>query len=73
MRFLSAEALAYFKGTASATRAGVERVTPIKFFGQKDRARVAIVSVDGKGNVIQRNSRGEKFYLSPVGDMVFVK
>ena len=35
---------------------------------------VTIVGIDNKGNVIQQNSRGEKFYLDPItGDMIFVK
>ncbi|MGA2297401.1 MAG: hypothetical protein ABSG15_07640 [FCB group bacterium] len=35
---------------------------------------VTIVGIDNKGNVIQQNSKGEKFYLDPItGDMIFVK
>ena len=35
---------------------------------------VTILGIDASGNVIQRNSRGETFYLnSTTGDMVFVK
>jgi len=29
--------------------------------------------VDAQGHVLQENSRGERFYLGPNGDMVFVK
>jgi hypothetical protein len=33
-----------------------------------------LVGVDNDGNTIQKNSRGETFYLDPVtGDMIFVK
>ncbi len=36
--------------------------------------KVTLLGVDEKGNVIQQNSKGEKFYLSLTnGDMVFVK
>ena len=35
---------------------------------------LTILGVDDKGNVIQQNSRNEKFYLDPyTGDMIFVK
>lgn len=40
----------------------------------KMEAKVKLLGVDEKGNVIQQNSKGEKFYLSLTnGDMVFVK
>jgi len=40
----------------------------------KMEAKVTLLGVDEKGNVIQENSKGEKFYLSTTtGDMVFVK
>jgi hypothetical protein len=42
--------------------------------GIKGESKVKLVGVDAQGNVIQTNSRGEKFYLNTVtGDMVFVK
>jgi hypothetical protein len=45
----------------------------IKFDGIKGEAKLSVLGVDGQGHVVQQNSRGEKFYLGPNGDMVFVK
>ena len=40
----------------------------------KMSSKVTLIGVDLRGNVIQKNSRGEKFYLdTKTGDMVFVK
>ena len=40
----------------------------------KMEAKVKLLGVDNKGNVINENSKGEKFYLNQTtGDMVFVK
>ena len=40
----------------------------------KGNEKVTIVGKDAKGHVIQKNARGQKFYLDPAtGDMVFVK
>ncbi len=40
----------------------------------KMHIEVTLLGVDGQGNVIQQNAKGEKFYLNPTtGDMVFVK
>jgi hypothetical protein len=40
----------------------------------KMSSKVTLIGVDLSGNVIQKNSRGEKFYLNTkTGDMVFVK
>jgi hypothetical protein len=37
-------------------------------------SKVTLLGVDASGNVIQENSRGERFYLNQkTGDMVFVK
>lgn len=36
-------------------------------------SRVSILGLDDQGHVIQENARGERFYLDPNGDMVFVK
>lgn len=51
------------------------KLSMIKFNAEKTNSgKVSIVGVDDSGNVIQTNSRGEKFYLNPTtGDMVFVK
>lgn len=34
---------------------------------------MSILGLDSQGHVIQENARGERFYLDPNGDMVFVK
>jgi len=39
----------------------------------KDAERVTIVGMDARGNMVQQNNKGEKFYLDPNGKMVFVK
>jgi hypothetical protein len=42
--------------------------------GIKRDSKVTLLGVDQMGNVIQENSKGEKFYLNTkTGDMVFVK
>ena len=58
--------------TASSPQARVQSHF-IKFDGIKGEQRVSVAGVDAQGRVIQTNSRGERFYLSPNGDMVFVK
>lgn len=46
-----------------------EKWVPIKM-----STKVSLLGVDSRGNVIQKNNKGEKFYLnSKTGDMVFVK
>jgi hypothetical protein len=53
--------------TGAITNTGSSRV-------MKDKRRVTLLGVDEKGNIIQSNPLGEKFYLNPTtGDMVFVK
>jgi hypothetical protein len=47
--------------------------TFLKFEGIKGESKVSVLGVDAQSHVIQQNSRGEKFYLGPNGDMVFVK
>jgi hypothetical protein len=40
----------------------------------KNNEKVTVVGKDAKGHVIQKNARGQKFYLDPAtGDMVLVK
>lgn len=40
----------------------------------KMESKVTLLGVDAKGNVVQKNSKGETFYLdTKTGDMVFVK
>jgi len=47
---------------------------PIQGFKFKGENKVTVVGIDNKGNVIQKNSKGEKFYINPVnGDFIYVK
>lgn len=73
-KFLSAESLGYIKVDGSLSRsAPAKGSTFIKFDGIKGEQKVSLAGVDDAGNVIQENARGERFYLGPNGDMVFVK
>lgn len=46
----------------------------IALAGKGRTSNVTIVGIDASGNVIQKNAKGETFYLnSKTGDMVFVK
>ena len=71
MKFLSAEA--WSKYTATLTVTGKPLIA-VKVDGSKYSSPVTLLGVDAKGNVVQRNSRGETFHLNPInGDMVIVK
>ena len=49
-----------------------KRLSHIKM--ESEISNVNVLGVDQAGNTIQKNSRGETFYLDPVtGDMIFVK
>jgi len=49
-----------------------KRLTHIKI--ETEINSVSLVGVDNNGNTLQKNSRGETFYLDPVtGDMIFIK
>jgi hypothetical protein len=72
LRFHTAESLGYIKiGDASSRSKGTNIF--IKFDGIKGEQRVTLAGVDAQGRVLQQNSRGEVFHLSPNGDMLFVK
>ena len=80
LKFHTAESLGYIKmHMPSARESSAPSVSErrsasfIKFDGIKGEQRVSVRGVDAMGNVIQENSRGERFYLGPNGDMVFVK
>ena len=46
----------------------------LKLDGSKYGGPVRLIGIDAQGHVVQKNSRGELFYLNPAnGDMVFVK
>jgi len=60
------------KRDAATGMASGKRLTHIKI--EAEISNVNLVGVDKNGNTIQKNSRGETFYLDPVtGDMIFVK
>ena len=44
-----------------------------KAIGWKSTQEVTILGIDADGHTLQKNSRGETFYLDAKGDMVFVK
>jgi len=74
LKWMSPESLGYIKmaeGRVSLT--GARSTSFIKFDGIKGESKVSVLGVDAQGHVLQQNSRGERFYLSPAGDMVFVK
>jgi hypothetical protein len=74
LQFHSAESLGYIKLAPATGRAMTPgRAGYIKFDGIKGEQRVSVAGVDAQGRVIQENARGERFYLNPMGDMVFVK
>jgi len=75
LKFHTAESLGFMKmGDIRDRAASAKSVdTFIKFDGIKGEQRVSVEGVDAQGNVIQKNSRGERFYLGRNGDMVFVK
>jgi hypothetical protein len=74
LQFHSAESLGYIKLAPAPGRAMAPgRAGYIKFDGIKGEQRVSVAGVDAQGHVIQENARGERFYLNPMGDMVFVK
>ena len=42
-------------------------------WAQKVGGKVTILGIDQQGRVVQKNPRGEKFYLDPAGNIVYVK
>jgi hypothetical protein len=72
LKFHTAESLGYMKHKGeSSTARSVDMF--IKFDGIKGEQRVTLEGVDAQGRVLQKNSRGEVFWLGPNGDMMFVK
>jgi hypothetical protein len=72
MKFLSSDFYQKFSSTASALN-GMP-VKTLRLDGSKYGGRVSLIGIDARGNVVQKNSRGERFYLNPInGDIVFVK
>ncbi len=63
-----------FLSSDVAVKLGADRAATVKSTTWKGNEKVTIVGKDAKGHVIQKNARGQKFYLDPAtGDMVFVK
>ncbi len=76
LKFHSAESLGFMKYDPSNKLVAVKTVAWknfIKFDTIKGETKLSVLGVDAQGHVVQQNTRGEKFYLGPNGDMVFVK
>jgi len=72
LKFHTSESLGYIKVNGTA-KTPAPTGTFIKFDGIKGESRLGIVGVDAQSHVIMENARGERFYLSPTGNMVFLK
>jgi hypothetical protein len=73
LKFLSAESLGYIKLEQGASgRKSADAKAFIKFDGIKGEQKVKLLGVDGKGNAVQQNARGESFYLDANGDIKIV-
>jgi hypothetical protein len=73
MKFLAAETFAKFREEVAKPTPGVP-LQMFKWSAMKFGGQVTILGVDRAEHVVQRNARGETFYLDPnTGDMVFVK
>lgn len=73
LKFHTAESLGFMKYDPKGKAASSGPLNFIKFGGIKGEQRVTLVGVDLMGHVLQKTSQGQMFYLSPTGDMVFVK
>lgn len=76
LKFHTAESLGFMKFDPNSKLVAVKThswKTFIKFDTIKGESKLSVLGVDAQGHVVQQNSRGEKFYLGPNGDMVFVK
>jgi hypothetical protein len=76
LKFHSAESLGFIKGNSNDKLVAVKTIPGnnfIKYATIKIQSNLSVRGVDAQGHVVQQNSRGEKFYLGPNGDMVFVK
>jgi len=72
LKFHTPQSLGYLK-LGDKAKAPASAGMFIKFDGIKAEGRLGIVGVDTQNHVVMENARGEKFYLNPLGDMVFVK
>jgi hypothetical protein len=71
MKFLAADQFLKFGALSQKSAVPLKM---IKFDRYKEATQVTLVGVDASGHVVQKNSRGEMFYLDPrTGDMVVVK
>jgi hypothetical protein len=76
LKFHSAESLGFLKYETKDKLVAVKTISGknfMKFDTIKGESKLSVLGVNAQGQVIQQNSRGEKFYLGPNGDMVFVK
>jgi len=73
MTFVAPETYVKFRERAVRSSSAVPlrmwKLSAVKFGGE-----VTILGIDDAGHVVQKNARGETFYLDPnTGDMVYVK
>jgi len=74
MKFLSADIFLKYELHSSALKGQAIKMLKYEYKDHKGFDQVSLLGVDAKGNVVQQNSRGEKFFIDPfTGDMVFVK
>jgi hypothetical protein len=80
MKFVSSDYFMKFKNVSSSstmlknTMLKQTRFDDTWLKYHKESGAVRLVGVDAKGNVVQQNAQGEKFFLdSTTGDMVFIK
>jgi hypothetical protein len=76
LKFHTAESLGFLKYETNDKLVAVKTISGknfMKFDTIKGESKLSVLGVDAQGHVVQQNSRGEKFYLGPNGDMVFVK
>lgn len=72
LKFLSPESLGEAKPGGTQRQSAVMGKF-IKWGRANSDTGMSILGLDNQGHVIQENARGERFYLDPNGDMVFVK
>jgi hypothetical protein len=76
LKFHSAESLGFIKLTTNDKLVPVKTIPGnnfIKYATIKIQSNLSVLGVDAQGHLVEQNSRGERFYLSPNGDMVFLK
>jgi hypothetical protein len=76
LKFHTPESLGFIKVTTNDKLVPVKTIPGnnfIKFATIKIQSNLSVLGLDAQGHPVEQNSRGERFYLSPNGDMVFLK